>query len=316
MTAEKPENLIRVGEMLHATIKTPGMHMAKLAEGGDPAFEGDNEHLDFIKNLIASQAEQGADYIDINLDELNANTVTLMPCFVELVRENGKGVPPSIDSSNPEVLLAGLRKWFEYDAAPPPLINSIPYNEMGNYEEIRELRKENPFKAVCLLLGPEGPLASPEKIIEAAKEMKALMETSGFQADDIFFDCVTLGIASDSCMSGMGEIKPSHTHNSFEAIRRMRQDPEMKGVHFIFGVSNWAYGAKKRRIGHIRAYLEAAMQAGADAAIVDVEKDFGIKPAPPELVEFVKMFESLDGADDSMLRYSEAMQNARAQEWL
>ena len=90
----------------------------------------------------------------------------------------------------------------------------------------------------------------------------------------------------------------------------------MKGVHAVLGVSNWVYGATKRRIGHIRAFIAVAQEYGLDGAIVDVEKGFGITPAAPELVDFVKMFVALDGAEDSMMDYSAKMQEARQMKWI
>ena len=90
----------------------------------------------------------------------------------------------------------------------------------------------------------------------------------------------------------------------------------MPGVHCVLGVSNWVYGAKKRRIGHIRAFIAAAQKYGLDAAIVDVGQQYGITPAPAELVGFVETFVALDGGEDSMMTYSAAMQEARQANWI
>ena len=79
---------------------------------GKDAFTKESGPLNYIKALIESQANEDADYIAINLDafgEDNPQTaVELMKEYVKLVRKWGKGVPVCIDSSNNDVLKAGL----------------------------------------------------------------------------------------------------------------------------------------------------------------------------------------------------------------
>jgi len=314
MTENK--KVIIIGEMLHASITRPGEAMRHLLEMTGGAYAQPSEPLKFLERLIADQARQGADFIDVNLDALGADTPALMREYVRLVRENSDGVPVSVDSSNLDVLRTGLDEWFQVEDAPAPLVNSIPYNEIDRYQPLFDLRREKEFRAVCLLIGPEGPLSDVESIVNTARDMHGKAKAAGFRNDDLFFDTVTLGIASDSCVNGMGEIKPSHTYNSFHAIRKIRNDPDMRGVHAILGVSNWVYGATRRRIGHLRAFIEVGQRYGLDAVIADVDKEFGKKPAPPELVEFVEMFASLGGSEDSMMLYSQAMRKARAEEMI
>lgn len=309
--------LIQVAELIHTSIPLAGSALKLLLDAGPDAFTKPNRGLDVLEDLITSQAEEGGDYIDINIDSLDAPDA---PSFMrEVVRQvwlHSGGTPPCIDSSAQAVLKAGLEQWFEFDNVAPPLLNSIPYVEREHFDAIYDLRAKNPFGVVCLLVGKEGPLSSTDEMHEAAKQMFKICADAGFQPGEIFFDCVTLGIASDGCIDAMGGMKASHTHNSFHAIQRITQDPEMKGVHAVLGVSNWVYGATKRRIGHIRAFIAAAQKFGLDAAIVDVSKKFGITPAAPELVGFVESFVKLDGGDESMIDYSTAMAEARSAGWI
>ncbi|NOY81725.1 MAG: dihydropteroate synthase [Kiritimatiellaeota bacterium] len=310
--------LTQVAELVHASIPFPGAAMRFLQRMGADAFDRPNRGLDAIGWLISTQAAQGAHFIDLNIDELgDPDAPELMRRFVRLVRRFGRGIPPCIDSSDVNVLVAGLREWFDGGTAPPPpMLNSIPYNEADRRGPVFELRRNHPFNVVCLLVGPEGPLDSSDKMVEAARELFDRCRTAGFRSEEIYFDTVTLGIATDGCIDPMGGIKPSHTHNSFHAIQRIRQDPEMKGVHAILGVSNWVYGAKKRRVGHVRAFTAVAQKHGLDAVICDVEKCFGLRKPAPELVEFVEMFVSLDGSEDSMMRYVEKLQEMREKQWV
>jgi len=304
--------LIQIAELVHASIPLPGAALKYLQNYGEGAFTKPNRGLAVLEHIIRTQAEEGADFIDINVDALGGDTITMMKECVRVVHRAGLGTPPCIDSSDIKVLQAGLNEWFSLGDVAAPLLNSITYIEKDNFGPILELRKQHKFSAVCLLVGEEGPLKTSDEMVDAAREMFGILSGAGFAANEILYDCVTLGIASDGCMDGMGMVKPSHTHASFHAIRRITGDAQMKGVHAVLGVSNWVYGAKRRRIGHIRAFIAVAQKYGLDGAILDTAKQFGCKPASKELMDFVQMYVDLDGSDDSMMTYSMKMQEARA----
>ncbi len=312
--------LIQIGELLHASIPASGAAMRALGKLGDAGFSTPNRGRAVVCDIIRSQAEQGAHYLDVNIDELaEADAPAMMRRYIRLIREFGRGVPPCIDSSDPAVLEAGLHEWFEGGTnsnIAAPLVNSIPFSEKERYGAILALRRRFSFSTVILLVGPEGPMNSTDEMVNAAREMFRLAREAGFAPCQLFFDTVTLGIATDGCIGADGGLKPSHTRNSFHAIQRIRNDPEMRGCHAVLGVSNWVFGARKRRIGHIRAFIHVGVQYGLDAVICDVAKGFGLRPAARELVEFVEMFVGLDGSDDSMMRYAEKMQEMREKEWV
>jgi len=308
--------LIQIGELLHASIPLPGAAMKCIQQMGDEGFTRSNRGLWVVVDLIKSQARQGARYLDVNVDALGADTPQAMRQYVRLIHKHGDWTPPCVDSSNVEVLLAGLEEWFSFGDVRPPLVNSIAYVDKDKYGPVLDMRKRRDFSAVCLLVGPAGPLQSADEMHAAAKEMFRLLSGAGFRPDQIFSDTATLGLASDGCMGATGEIKPSHTHNSFHAIRRIRQDPEMRGAHALLGVSNWVHGAQQRRVGHIRAFIAVARKFGLDAVIADVGNQFGVTPAAPELVGVVETFVALDGGEDSMVSYSAKMKEAREANWI
>ena len=319
--------LIQIGEMLHASISLPGAAMKHMLNMGEKAFTKPNPGLLVLERLILNQVRQGADYLDINIDELGilegANTLDLMRQYVQLVHCLGNGVPPCVDSSNIDVIRAGLEKWFQLTrtgASPgeqskpkPPLANSIPFFHMDRYDAVYDLRKDHSFGVICLLIGDKGPLESTAEMVDAAQTMFERARKAGFRPEQIYFDTVTLGVAIDSYVDSMGKIKPSHTFNSFHAIQKIRQDKQMKGVHAILGVSNWAHGVKNRRIGHVRSFISVAQKYGLDAVIADVEKQFGVRPVAPELAEFVMSYMALDGNEESGKIYNTTMTNARKQ---
>ena len=123
-------HLITIGESIHASIPKTGKEMAQLAELGPDAYSTGSEPLEHIKSLIESQAAENADYIAVNLDAFGENNpqvvVDMMVEYVRMVRRWGNGVPICIDSSNDDVLTAGLKEWYNTEKqVRQPLINSV-----------------------------------------------------------------------------------------------------------------------------------------------------------------------------------------------
>jgi cobalamin-dependent methionine synthase I len=290
--------------------------MRQLQQMGEGRFDQPSEALNQLEQLLGSQAEQGAAYLDVNLDALSdPDALGLMRGFVRLVHRCGKGVPPCVDSSDARVLEAGLGQWFELgEGLRPPLLNSIPFVDREKLSYLLDLRSSHDFSLVCLLVGKQGPMGSADEMVAAAETMFDLATGAGFRPDQLFFDTATLGICTDGCIDPAGNLKPSHTHSCFNAIRLIRQSPKMSAVRILLGVSNWGYGVRRRRVGHIRAFVAAAQTRGLDAAIADVSLGLGKKPAAAELVELVELFASLDGSEDCMDRYAAAIGQARENE--
>jgi 5,10-methylenetetrahydrofolate reductase len=310
--------LIQIAELIHATLPLAGAAMQDLLARGAAGFTRPSRGRAALAELIRTQAAEGADFIDLNIDAVNApDAPGFMRQMVRLVRIYGEGVPPCVDSSDPAVLEAGLEEWLGCGAdLHPPLVNSVTFSEPERYARLLAHRRTRAFSAVCLLVGKQGPLQSSAEMVAAARELFARTTAEGFQPAELFFDTVTLGIGTDGFMDPEGNLKSSHTRNAFLAIRQIRSDPEMKGVHAVLGVSNWVYGARKRRIGHLRAFIEVAMEYGLDAVISNTAKAFGKIAAPVELADFVRMFVALDGSDASMDLYTEGMARARAEGWV
>ncbi len=310
--------LIQIAELIHATLPFAGPAMQDLLAQGPSGFARPGRGRAAIAELIRAQAAEGADYIDLNIDAVNApDAPGFMRQMVRLVRIYGEGVPPCVDSSDPAVLEAGLDEWLGLGAdLRPPLVNSVTYSEPERYAALLARRRTRAFSVVCLLVGKQGPLQSSAEMVAAARQLFARATAEGFCPGELFFDTVTLGIGTDGFMDPEGNLKSSHTRNAFLAIREIRKDAELQGVHAVLGVSNWVYGARKRRIGHLRAFIEVAMEYGLDAVISNTAKEFGKKEAPPELADFVRMFVALDGTEDSMDRYTDGMAQARAEGWV
>ncbi len=312
MTMSKP--LITIGEAVHASIPRTGEVMKQLASLGPDVYSKPSEPLDYIKSLIESQQSDGADYIAVNLDTFGENgpqvTIDMMVEYVRLVRKWGGGVPVCIDSSDDDVLRAGLKEWYDTDeAVAQPLINSIKTYTMG---DMLPVKKDYDYSFVGLLVSEDKPDGaggshSVDELYSLAKRIFAeAVGKHGFKPEEIFFDSTVFPLAIDLPIEpGV----PGYTYRAFETIRKIKADPEMKGVHCSLGVSNCFRDLPARKVGVCRAYVAKAVEYGLDAAIVNTAHKYGTIEADPELVKMVDAFAKMDGSAERMNEAMMLMRN-------
>ncbi len=302
--------LISIGESVHASIPKTGKVMHQLRDLGADAYTKPSPELDYIQALIESQAADGADYIAVNLDAFGEDdpqvAVDMMIEYTKLVRRWSNGVPICIDSSDDDVLEAGLKEWYNTrDPVKPPLINSVKVYTM---DRILPLKKQYDFSVIGLLVSEDKPTGpggshSVDELCGLAHQIfdKAVGEF-GFKPSEIFFDSTVFPLAIDMPMEpGV----PGYTYRTFETIKKIKSDPKFKGVHFSLGVSNSVRDLPGRRIGVCRAYVAKAMEYGLDAGIVNAAHKYGTVDPDPALVELVTAFAQLDGSLD---KTTQAMQ--------
>ena len=297
--------LISIGEAIHASIPKTATLMKRLAELGPDAYSAPSEPLNYIKALIESQAAEGADYIAVNLDAFGESdpqvTVEEMVEYVRMVRKWAGGVPICIDSSNDDVLTAGLEEWYSTgEKTSEPLINSVKVYTMDN---ILPLKKHFDFAFVGLLVSEEAPTGpggshSIEELYSLAKQIfDVAVGQYGFKAEQVFFDSTVFPLAIDMPMeSGV----PGYTYRAFETIKKIRSDAKMKGVHCLLGISNCVRDLPARKIGICRAYVAKAMEYGLDVGIVNVAHHYGLVEPDPDLLELVDAYAKMDGSAERM----------------
>jgi methylenetetrahydrofolate reductase (NADPH) len=312
--------LIAIGESIHASIPKTGKIMRELHERGPNAYSTPSPQLDYIKALIESQAEEGADYIAVNLDAFGEDNpqqaVEMMVQYTRLVRQWGRGVPICIDSSNDNVLIAGLQEWYgakseirnpKSEIPKAPLLNSVKVYTM---DRILPLKKDCDFSFIGLLVSEERPTGpggshSVEELYGLARQIfERAVDHYGFRPEQIFFDSTVFPLAIDMPMEpGV----PGYTYRTFETIKRIKSDPRMRGVHCSLGISNCVRDLPARRIGVCRAYMAKAMEYGLDAGIVNTAHQYGSVEAPPELLELVDAYAQMDGSMERMTKAMELM---------
>ncbi len=304
--------LISIGELIHASIPKTGQIMKQLAALGPEAYSRASGPLDYIRALIESQAADGADYIAINLDAFGEDkpqvAVDMMIEYVKLVHQWGDGVPVCIDSSNDDVLIAGLKQWYDTDQpVKPPLLNSVKVHTM---DRMLPLKKDYDFAFIGLLVSEEaatgpGGSHSTDELYSLAKQIfdKAVGE-HGFRPEEIFFDSTVFPLAIDMPMEPN---VPGYTYRALETIKKIKSDPKMKGVHCSLGVSNCVRDLPGRVVGVCRAYVAKAVEYGLDAGIVNVAHRYGSVEPDPGLLELVDAYAKMDGSTERLSRAMELM---------
>ncbi len=300
--------LIGIGEAIHASIPKTGQVMRELHALGANAYTTPSGPLDYIRALIEEQADDGAAYLAVNLDAFGESdpqqAVQMMVNYAKLVRQWGKGVPLCVDSSNDDVLKAGLKEWYNTtEAVRPPLLNSI---KVHTADAMMPLKKQYEFSFIGLLVSEDKPTGpggshSVEELFGLAQTLFAKAMQYGFKPQEIFFDSTVFPIAIDMPMEpGV----PGYTYRAFETIKRIKSDPQMKDCHCSLGVSNCCRDLPGRKIGICRAYVAKAMECGLDAGIVNTSHRYGEKEVDAELLKLIEAYAALDG---SMERLTEAM---------
>lgn len=235
----------------------------KLFDAGD---------IDGILELARFQDEKGAAYIDVNVGTRSAAFMADMVKRIQQVT----GKPLAIDTPDPEIAKAGLAAYDPGRAGGrKPILNSISPLRVGMFD----LYRVQPFMPVLLASehvvgGHSKPCHTAEQSHQAAKYLVGQGKTScpGLTNADCIIDLGIAPIGSDAD----GNLKRLIT-----AMERIHTDPELAGVHFSVGLSNFtvmlppkcADGSPVK--GPLEsAFLTKAMSLGLDMVIGSVKRKY------------------------------------------
>lgn len=301
-TAKVP--LIVIGESIHASIPKTGRIMKQLHDLGAKAYLEPSGPLNYIKALIESHAANDAAYIGVNVEAFAQQdrqlAVDMMVEFVKLVRKWGKTVPVCIESSDDQVLIAGLKEWYNTNqVVKPPLLSLI---KLETIEEILLLKKEYDYAFSSVLPNEiesanQNRASSIDELYSLAKRtFNRAVDMYSFEPKEIFFELSVcpLGMDLSSC-NGV----PGRTYITFETIKKIKHDPHMKDVHCLVRANDAVRNLSSRRIGVARAYVGKAMEYGLDGAIVNPMHQYGLVAPAPELLELVDACAKIDGSAES-----------------
>src|SRR3712207_6107388 len=181
--------------------------------------------------VARQQVENGAQIIDVNMDEGMLDGEAAMGTFLNLVASEPdiSRVPVMIDSSKWSVIEEGLKR-----VQGKPVVNSISMKE-GEGEFVRQAKLLRRYGAAVIVMGcdEEGQADTRErKVSICARAYKLLTERVGFPPEDIIFDANVFAIAT-----GVEEHNP-YGVGFIEAVREFsRNFPHAKTSGGISNVS-------------------------------------------------------------------------------
>ncbi|HEB82276.1 MAG TPA: methionine synthase, partial [Gammaproteobacteria bacterium] len=240
------------------------------------------ENYEEALSVALQQVENGAQIIDINMDEGMLDSKAAMVRFLNLIAAEPdiSKVPVMIDSSKWEVIEAGLQC-----VQGKPVVNSISLKE-GKESFVKYARLVRQYGAAVIVMAfdEEGQADTYERKVEiCTRSYKILTEEVGFPAEDIIFDPNIFAVAT-----GIEE------HNNYavdfiEATRTIKQT--LPHALVSGGVSNVSFsfrGNNPVREAIHSVFLYHAINAGMDMGIVNAGQLAVYDDLPAELREAVE----------------------------
>src|ERR1700757_318040 len=248
----RPEsNFVNIGER---TNVTGSKKFARLIR--------ENKYEDAL-SVARQQVENGAQILDVNMDDALLDGVQAMTTFLNLLQSEPDiaKIPIMIDSSKFSIIEAGLKC-----VQGKCIVNSISLKE-GEEKFIEQAITCKSYGAAVIVMAfDEGGQADTlrKKVDISERAYKILTEQVGFDPEDIIFDPNIFAIAT-----GIEE------HNNYavdfiEAIKEIKQ--KMPLTRISGGVSNISFsfrGNEPVREAMHSVFLYYAIKAGMDMGIVN-----------------------------------------------
>lgn len=245
-----PAEIVAGGEWENGKVRHVAVAIRQGLSGSDAEREAGRR---YIEVMAKEQEAGGARFLDLNVDEFSTDRELKISAiqWVAGVVQKASQIPLSIDSSDPEILGAGL-------AACDPskgraLVNSVSL-------ERASLIPIAARTGACVIAGATGESKMPESVEERVENIRRLMEilrSAGFQDEQVYLDPLVYPVSVD-VRNGLTVI---------EAVRQLRQ-LYGEAIHFAPGLSNVSFGLPKRPVIN-QVFARLCLEAGCDGGIVD-----------------------------------------------
>ena len=240
------------------------------------------ENYEEALSVAMHQVENGAQIIDINMDEGMLESKEAMVKFLNMiaVEPDISRVPVMIDSSKWDIIEAGLQC-----VQGKSVVNSISLKEgEENFIKYAKLVRQYGAAVIVMAFDEDGQADTYERKVEiCTRSYKVLTEKVGFPPEDIIFDPNIFAVAT-----GIEE------HNNYavdfiEATRTIKQT--LPHAMISGGVSNVSFsfrGNNPVREAIHSVFLYHAIKAGMDMGIVNAAQLAVYDDLPEELREAVE----------------------------
>ena len=232
--------------------------------------------------VALQQVENGAQIIDVNMDEGLLDSEEAMVTFLNLIAAEPDiaRVPVMVDSSKFSVIEAGLRC-----LQGKGVVNSISLKE-GEEAFLEQARRVRRYGAAVVVMAfdEKGQADTAERMVECLERAyRLLTDEAGFAPEDIIFDPNIFPVAT-----GMDE----HNNYSMEFINATRElKQRFPHCHVSGGVSNMSFSFRGNNVvreAMHSVFLYHATKAGMDMGIVNAGQLEVYDDIDPELRELVE----------------------------
>lgn len=209
--------------------------------------------VDYIQHLAREQEAAGAAYLDINVDEFStdvAERAELMKWTVKTV-QGAAGIPVSVDSSNTDILNAGLESCDRSRGR--PMVNSVSLER----REAVGLAASHNAVVIASAAGESDLPSTTAGRLENLAALMPILRDAGLSDNDIHIDPLVFPISTDG-QNGPGFLE------AVAAVRKEYGD----AIHIVAGLSNVSFGMPNRKLIN-QVFSRLAVEAGADGGIVD-----------------------------------------------
>ncbi|OOZ37868.1 methionine synthase [Solemya velesiana gill symbiont] len=282
---EKALNFVNVGERANVTGSAKFKRLIL------------NEEYEEALEICRAQVENGAQIVDVNMDEGMLDGIQAMTHYLNLCASEPDiaKAPIMIDSSKWEIIEAGLKC-----VQGKPVVNSISLKE-GEERFIQQARLCRRYGAAIIVMAfdEQGQADNLERRKEiCGRAYKILTEQVGFPAEDIIFDPNILTVAT-----GIEE-HANYGVDFIEAVRWIKQN--LPHALVSGGVSNVSFsfrGNNPVREAIHAVFLYHAIQAGLDMGIVNAGQLAVYDDIPDELRKAVEdvVLNSDEGATELLI---------------
>jgi 5-methyltetrahydrofolate--homocysteine methyltransferase len=259
--------------------------------------------------VARQQVENGAQVIDINMDEAMLDSLAAMDRFLKLIASEPdiSRVPIMIDSSKWEVIEAGL-KCIQGKG----IVNSISMKEgEAKFVEQAKLARRYGAAVIVMAFDEKGQADTFVRKTEICKRAYELLLSIGFPAEDIIFDPNIFAIAT-----GIPE-HDNYAVDFIDSVRWIKQ--HLLHAHISGGVSNVSFsfrGNDPVREAIHTVFLYHAIQAGMTMGIVNAGMLGVYDDLEPELRAKVEdvVLNRHPGAGEALVEFAQTVKEGKAKD--
>jgi 5-methyltetrahydrofolate--homocysteine methyltransferase len=286
---------VNIGERCNVTGSA---RFKKLVLAGD---------YDAAVEVARDQVENGAQIVDVNMDEALLDSEQAMTVFLKRIAAEPDiaRVPVMIDSSKWSVIEAGL-KWV----SGKPIVNSISMKEgEGPFLELARKCRSYGAAVVVMAFDEAGQADTAERKVAICERAYKLLVADGTDPSDIIFDPNIFAVAT-----GIDEHR-RYALDFIEAAEEIRR--RCPGTHISGGLSNLSFSFRGnepvRRAMH-SVFLYHAIPAGMDMGIVNAGQLDVYDQIDPELREACEdvILDRRDDATERLITLAEAFKGTDA----